>query len=86
VQEVALALSDNLPAPKQQPSKRRRRRRKKKTPGQPAEGAGAATPEGAEPKAEGGEPAKPKRRRRRKKPAEGDAPASAEPAEQPEAD
>jgi ribonuclease E len=86
VQEVALALSDNLPAPKQQPSKRRRRRRKKKTPGQPAEGAAAATPEGAEPKAEGGEPAKPKRRRRRKKPAEGDAPASAEPAEQPEAD
>src|SRR5207248_23184 len=28
VQEVALALSENLPAPKQQPSKRRRRRRK----------------------------------------------------------
>jgi hypothetical protein len=29
VQEVAMALADNLPAPKQQPSKRRRRRRKK---------------------------------------------------------
>ena len=44
VQEVALALAENLPAPKQQPSKRRRRRRKKKTAGQ-AEGAtaGAAT-------------------------------------------
>ena len=30
VQDVALALAENLPAPKQQPSKRRRRRRKKK--------------------------------------------------------
>ena len=35
VQEVALALAENLPAPKQQPSKRRRRRRKKKLPGAP---------------------------------------------------
>jgi superfamily II DNA/RNA helicase len=86
VQEVALALSDNLPAPKQQPSKRRRRRRKKKTPGQQPEGAAAATAEGAEPKAEGGEPAKPKRRRRRKKPAEGEQPAEQPepPAEQPQ--
>src|SRR5438552_1503834 len=33
VQEVALALSENLPAPKQAPSKRRRRRRKKKPAG-----------------------------------------------------
>src|SRR5205823_6661868 len=30
VQDVALALSENLPPPKQQPNKRRRRRRKKK--------------------------------------------------------
>ncbi|HUJ93199.1 MAG TPA: DEAD/DEAH box helicase family protein [Gaiellaceae bacterium] len=30
VQEVALALSENLPAPKQQPSRNRRRRRRKK--------------------------------------------------------
>jgi len=65
VQEVALALSENLPQPKAQPSKRRRRRRKKKTPGQP---------DPAEAKAEGGTAsngeAKPKRRRRRKKPVE----------------
>src|SRR6185437_11342425 len=40
VQEVALALSENLPSPKQQPSKRRRRRRKKKA---PAGAEGAAT-------------------------------------------
>jgi ribonuclease E len=40
VQEVALALSENLPAPKQQPSKRRRRRRKKKPAG--AEGGAPA--------------------------------------------
>jgi hypothetical protein len=80
VQEVALALSENLPQPKAQPSKRRRRRRKKKTPGQP---------DPAEAKAEGstasnGE-AKPKRRRRRKKPVEsgGTAP-GAEAAPQPD--
>ena len=30
IQEVALALAENLPAPKQRPIKRRRRRRKKK--------------------------------------------------------
>jgi superfamily II DNA or RNA helicase len=67
VQEVALALSENLPAPKQQPSKRRRRRRKKKTPGQSENGAAAtATSEGGEPSADGAEPAKPKKRRRRK--------------------
>jgi ribonuclease E len=67
VQEVALALSDNLPQPKAQPNKRRRRRRKKKAAGQPdATGAPDAKPEeGAA--AEGD--AKPKRRRRRKKPA-----------------
>src|SRR4029079_13283445 len=61
VQEVALALSENLPQPKAQPRKRGRRRRKKKTPGQP---------DSAEAKAEGGTAsngeAKPKRRRRSK--------------------
>src|SRR4051812_13160903 len=41
VHEVALALSENLPAPKAAPNKRRRRRRKKK--GQPGEA--SATPE-----------------------------------------
>jgi ribonuclease E len=75
VQEVALALSENLPAPKQQPSKRRRRRRKKKPAG--AEGgapAGQGQGQGQAQTADGGaEPAKPKRRRRRKKPAEGQA-------------
>jgi superfamily II DNA or RNA helicase len=73
VQEVALALSENLPAPKQQPNKRRRRRRKKKGPaGTPAE---AAAPEGqaAEQPQEGEAAPKPKRRRRRKKPASDDA-------------
>jgi ribonuclease E len=69
VQDVALALSENLPAPKQAPSKRRRRRRKKKPAG--AEGA-AATPSTDPAQAQdGAEPAKPKRRRRRRKPPEG---------------
>ncbi len=76
VQEVALALSENLPAPKQQPTKRRRRRRKRK-PDQP-EGAAAASTDGGEPKPQGDEPAKPKRRRRRKKPAEASADGEAE--------
>jgi superfamily II DNA or RNA helicase len=84
VQEVALALSENLPAPKPAPSKRRRRRRKKK--GQPAEAATTAT-EGSEATtdaapAEGdgaaGADARPKRRRRRRKPAEGEAAAAPE--------
>jgi len=53
VQEVALALSENLPAPKQQPSRnRRRRRRKKKAP--TVDGAATVeTTEGAETGAEG---------------------------------
>jgi ribonuclease E len=63
VQEVALALSENLPAPKQQPSRNRRRRRKKK----PAGSAPAAAP-GAPAEASGEAP-RPKRRRRRRKPA-----------------
>jgi ribonuclease E len=68
VQEVALALSENLPAPKQQPTKRRRRRRKKKLAG----GAEAvATAETSNQPAEGepGAKPKPRRRRRRQKPA-----------------
>jgi ribonuclease E len=82
VQEVALALSENLPAPKQQPNKRRRRRRKKKTPGQ-ADGAAAATAasESGEKTADGTEPAKPKKRRRRKpKPAAAATESAPEPA------
>jgi ribonuclease E len=72
VQAVALALSENLPAPKQQPNKRRRRRRKKKgaPTGAPAEATAAEAESTAEQPADGDEaPAKPKRRRRRKKPA-----------------
>jgi superfamily II DNA or RNA helicase len=91
IHEVALALSENLPAPKQQASRNRRRRRRKKKGGAPAaqatgaaaeaqaatgEAATAETAEVAE-AAEGEEPAKPKRRRR-KKPAEGEAEPSAE--------
>ena len=75
VQEVALALSENLPAPKAQPS-RNRRRRKRKKPG--AEGAAATADGNAAAQngdtATGGDaptdgPPKPKRRRRRRKPA-----------------
>jgi superfamily II DNA or RNA helicase len=74
VQDVALALSENLPAPKQAPSKRRRRRRKKKPAG--AEGAAATTATDGAQTHDGAEPAKPKRRRRRRKPPEGQAPAA----------
>ncbi|HET8606282.1 MAG TPA: DEAD/DEAH box helicase family protein [Gaiellaceae bacterium] len=78
IQEIAGALAENLPAPKQQTSKSRRRRRRKKR-GAAQEQAAAPAAEGeaqAEPAvaAEGGEEAatngaKPKRRRRRRKPA-----------------
>jgi hypothetical protein len=61
VQEVALALSENLPAPKQPSSSRRRRRRRKKKTG--GEDAAVAT---AAPEAQSEQP--PKRRRRRRKP------------------
>jgi superfamily II DNA or RNA helicase len=64
IQDVALALSENLPAPKQQPNKRRRRRRKKRGAATaPVEGAAAAEsipetavepPDEAEPKADVG--------------------------------
>jgi ribonuclease E len=77
VQDVALALSENLPAPKAAPSKRRRRRRKKKAPGEaattPAEGAEATTEAPAEGEAAASTDARPKRRRRRRKPTEGEA-------------
>jgi ribonuclease E len=72
VQEVALALSENLPAPKAQPNRNRRRRRRKK-PGAAGGSATAAAPNGAETTAAGdassADTPKPKRRRRRKKPA-----------------
>jgi hypothetical protein len=72
VQEVALALSENLPAPKTQPT-RSRRRRKRKKPG--ADGAATTDQNGAAKNgaAAGGDAPsdgspKPKRRRRRRKP------------------
>jgi superfamily II DNA or RNA helicase len=72
IEEVALALSENLPAPKQQSSRNRRRRRRKKKPGAaPAEGTAASAPTA-------GEAPRPNRRRRRRKPA-GTAPAAEAP-------
>src|SRR4051812_2860862 len=68
IHEVALALSENLPAPKQQASRNRRRRRRKKK-GATTDAA-VATENGENSSSEDGDgPAKPKRRRRRKKPA-----------------
>jgi len=67
IQDVAFALSENLPAPKQQSGSRRRRRRRKKKGGAP-EAQQAEQEQSAEPAAEGEEPAEPKRRRRRRKP------------------
>src|SRR5690242_12077360 len=76
IQEVAHALAENLPAPKQQPGRSRRRRRRRKKKGQTeaavqtAEGGGeqaeapADAPAEAAPADTNG--AKPKRRRRRK--------------------
>jgi len=91
VQEVALALSENLPAPKQQPSKRRRRRRKKKQADPAAAAPATDTPpadappepdgDGAAAAPDGDGAAKPKRRRRRRKPAaveDGDEPTGGE--------
>ncbi|HET7568036.1 MAG TPA: DEAD/DEAH box helicase family protein [Gaiellaceae bacterium] len=80
IQDVATALSENLPAPKQASSRNRRRRRRKKKGGAQVEGqtaeqtqdaadAAPAEPgDDAEPAAEEGD-AKPKRKRRRRKPA-----------------
>jgi superfamily II DNA or RNA helicase len=90
VQDVALALSENLPAPKAQPN-RNRRRRKRKKPGTdgaaPADQNGKPAAEG-EASTDGPPKPKPKRRRRRRKPpttatgADG-ASAGATPAEKP---
>jgi superfamily II DNA or RNA helicase len=84
--EVALALSENLPAPKQQPSRNRRRRRKKRA--VPTEGAAAVATATEQPHANGAVPTtedgpaaeapKPRRRRRRRPPR----PAETTPAEQ----
>jgi superfamily II DNA or RNA helicase len=99
IEEVALALSENLPAPKQQSSRNRRRRRRKKKGGAPqqaetaqgqAQEQNGAAPSEQEPAAEGEEQPKPKRSRRRRKPAAAnggapseDADAPAEPAPEP---
>jgi ribonuclease E len=69
VQEVALALAENLPAPKQQPSKRRRRRRKKKLPGGAEAPAPTTEPAAASTNGETAGKPKPRRRRRKPKPA-----------------
>ncbi len=76
IQEVAFALSENLPAPKQQSSRSRRRRRRKKkgqTPDAQVLQQGAAQAEGETAdgvlEIEAASSAKPKRRRRRKRPA-----------------
>jgi hypothetical protein len=75
IKDVAMALSENLPAPKQQASRNRRRRRRKKkgatTDAVVATEAGEPTAEAAT--GETPAPEKPKRRRR-KKPAEAEAP------------
>ncbi len=80
IHEVALALSENLPAPKQGPNRNRRRRRRKKKGGTPqAEGAATAGQQQAqdgatgEASSDGAETqSKPKRRRRRRKPPQQD--------------
>src|SRR4051812_45830657 len=86
IHEVALALGDTLPAPKQQASRNRRRRRRKKKGGATTEAQSAetTTPETTEGAASGeDEPAKPKRRRRRKKPTTEGGDATPETAEAP---
>jgi hypothetical protein len=68
LEEVAMALAENLPAPKTGPSRKRRRRRKKK-PGAPVEGQAQATAEqNGDAPAEGEAPAPKPRKRRRRKP------------------
>jgi hypothetical protein len=72
IQEVALALAENLPAPKQQSNRNRRRRRRKKKGGAQAQGQTAENgASSAEQPTEGEAEAKPKpkRSRRRRKPA-----------------
>jgi ribonuclease E len=68
VQEVALALSENLPAPKAQPN-RNRRRRKRKKPGADGAAQNGAAPAAADGAAATSDSPTKKRRRRRKKPA-----------------
>ncbi len=79
INEIAAALTDDLPAPKTGPSRSRRRRRRKRKNGEngtettvEANGASdGAAASGAEPSANGdGPPAEPRRRRRRRKPAQ----------------
>jgi len=94
INEVALALSENLPAPKQPSTARRRRRRRKKKPGVAPEAAAVAT--AATPEAQGqeeqqpqqqagGQPAAPKRRRRRRKPAASEPASTADTSDAPDA-
>jgi hypothetical protein len=90
IQEIAFALAENLPAPKQQPGKSRRPRRRKRKKDQPpaaaASGAeaaesGAASDNGAAPAAEAAaEKPKPRRRRRKPAAAAGGGPATETPA------
>jgi ribonuclease E len=70
INEVAFALSENLPAPKQQSGSRRRRRRRKKKGATPeAQQVQEQADQAQEPAVEAEEPAtEPKRRRRRRKP------------------
>jgi hypothetical protein len=81
IHEVALALSENLPAPKQPSTTRRRRRRRKKKPG--VEGATAATT-AATPQQQEGTPSTAPKRRRRRKPSANAAVAEASGAQQPD--
>jgi superfamily II DNA or RNA helicase len=86
--EVAMALAENLPAPKATPGRRRRRRRKKKGAAAAVEGQTPATEGAAETAATNGTapaatdngdgPGKPKRRRRRRRPTESEDGAAAE--------
>jgi ribonuclease E len=97
IQEVALALAEELPAPKDKPGRRRRRRRKRKPPADgateqtaveaPADGDAAAAADAGE--AEPAPPAdengqQPKRRRRRRTKASPDGAGSDEAAPAPE--
>jgi ribonuclease E len=101
IEDVALALSENLPAPKQQSGRSRRRRRRKKRGGAQTEAAvvqAVATEDGAEPTTEAvdaAEPAgesdgaaateQPKPKRRRRKPKAGETGSDSSEAASPEA-
>jgi ribonuclease E len=80
LEEVAMALAENLPAPKTGPSRKRRRRRKKKPGG--AEGASATPEQNGEAPSDAETAAAPrprKRRRRKSRPAGSGAGANGEP-------